>query len=453
LRGQKTIKRGKKKKIMNKKQFVTLGLVLATATGTTYAQKAKIKEANNAYDKATLALIADNKAEAEAQLNKAKAAADEAVANAETSGNASAWMAKAVTYISMSQLPAFQDQKAYKAGFDAFEKAVSLDAKIENKTDGIDAVVKNAGIFSFNDGISEFNKSNYDAAIAAFDVTKKAFGYKNGAYIKDNKAVYDTVLAQANMYSAYSSYYQKKYDEAIPKLEAAMANPVTTGTVDLYRVAAMSYGEQKNNAKQMATIEAAKKKFPGNKDIAADELNYYVAQGQQDLLVKKFEEAVAQDPSNPQYISNLGILYLNMATGKDGNTPANAEEMFKKAEAQMKKAIELESNNPIYQYQLGNMFVQKSDYIANQMNKLGSTKADNAKYDGLFNLRNSYLKESLTPFTAVERILEPKQKSSSISPDEKGYLLEALQAMGKIHAALNDPAKSAEYKAKLKSYE
>jgi hypothetical protein len=87
------------------------------------------------------------------------------------------------------------------------------------------------------------------------------------------------------------------------------------------------------------------------------------------------------------------------------------------------------------------------------MNKLGSTKADNAKYDGLFNLRNSYLKESLTPFTAVERILEPKQKSSSISPDEKGYLLEALQAMGKIHAALNDPAKSAEYKAKLKSYE
>lgn len=437
---------------MNKKQFVTLGLLLATAGGTTYAQKAKIKEANNAYDKATEALMLDKKAEAEAQLNKAKAAADEAVANAETSGNASAWMAKAVTYISMAQLPAFQDQKPYKAGFDAFEKAISLDAKIENKTDGIDAVVKNAGIFSFNDGISEFNKSNYDAAITAFDVTKKAFGYKNGAYIKDNKA-YDTVLAQANMYSAYSSYYQKKYDEALPKLEAAMANPITSGTVDLYRVAAMSYSEQKNVAKQLATIEAAKKKFPGNKDIAADELNYYVTQGQQELLVKKFEEAVAQDPSNPQYISNLGILYLNMATGKDGKVPDNAEELFKKAEAQMRKAIELESNNPVYQYQLGNMFVQKSDYIANQMNKLGSTKADNAKYDGLFNLRTSYLKESLTPFGAVERILEPKQKSNNISQDEKGYLLESLQAMGKIHAALNDPAKSAEYKAKLKSYE
>lgn len=439
---------------MNKKQFVTLGLLLAVASGTTYAQKAKIKEANNAYDKATIALASNNKAEAEAQLNKAKAAADEAVANAETSGNASAWMAKAITYIGMSQLPAFQDQRPYKTGFEAFEKAVSLDAKIENKTDGIDAVVKNAGIFSFNDGISEFNRSNYDAAIAAFDVTKKAFGYKNGVYIKgDNKAAYDTVLAQANMYSAYSSYYQKKYDEALPKLEAAMANPITTGTVDLYRVAAMSYGEQKNAAKQLATIEAAKKKFPGNKDIAADELNYYVAQGQQELLVKKFEEAVAQDPSNPQYISNLGVLYLNMATGKDGKAPANAEDMFKKAEAQMRKAIELDANNPVYQYQLGNMFVQKSDYIANQMNALTTSKADNAKYEGLSKLRTSYLKESLTPFGAVEKILEPKQKSNSISTDEKGYMLESFQAMGKIYAALNDPAKSAEYKAKVKSYE
>lgn len=438
---------------MNKKHLVTLGLTLATATGTTYAQKSKIREANSAYDKARAALILDKKEEAEAEFNKAKAAADEAVANAETSNNASAWMAKAVTYISMAQLPNFQEQKTYKSGFEAFEKSVSIDPKIENKTSSVDAVVKNAGIFAFNDGINEFNKSNYEAAISAFDVVNKAFGYKNGAYIKENKAVFDTIHAQANMYSAYSSYYQKKYEEALPKLEGAIANPITSGTIDLYRVAAMSYGEQKNTAKQLATIEAAKKKFPGNKDIAADELNYYVSLGQQDQLMKKFEEAVAQDPSNAQYISNLGILYLNVATGKDGKAPANAEELFKKAEAQMRKAIELESNNPIYQYQLGNMFVQKADYIATQMNALGSTKADNAKYDGLFNLRNSYLKESLTPFTSVVNILEPKQKSKSISPDEKGYLLEALQAMGKIYAAVNEPEKSAEAKAKLKSYE
>ncbi|RQO29756.1 hypothetical protein DBR32_14315 [Taibaiella sp. KBW10] len=437
---------------MNKKHIVTLGLLLAASAGSTYAQKSKIKEANNAYDKAREALILGNKPEAEKLLLKAKAAADEAVANAETATNAGAWMAKAVTYISLSQIESYQAGKTYKTGYEAFQKAITLDPKIEGKTDGIDNVLQNAGIFAFNDGINDFNKSNYDAAISAFDIVKGSFGHKNGEYIKANKA-FDTVLAQSNMYSAYSSYYSKKYDEAIPKLEAAIANPITTSSVDIYRVAAMSYGEQKNTAKQLALIESAKKKFPGNKDIAADELNYYVVQGKEDLLTKKFEEAVVQDPNNAQFVSNLGILYRNMAMGKEGKVPENAEELYKKSETSLKKAVQLESGNAIYQYQLGNMFVQKADYIATKMNALGSTKADNLKYDGFVTLRNSYLKEALAPFEAAERILEPKQKENKISTEEKGYFLETLQAVGKIHAALNNPEKSAEYKTKLKTYE
>lgn len=437
---------------MNKKQVLALGLLLAASAGTSFAQKSKIREANNAYDEARDALILGEKPKAEQLLVKAKAAADAAVANAETSNSAAAWMAKAVTYISLSQFDNFLADKTYKAGFEAFQKAISLDPKIEGKTDGIDNVMQNAGISAFNDGISDFNKSNYEAAISTFDIVKNTLGYKNGAYIKDNKS-FDTLLAQANMYSGYSSYYTKKYEEAIPKLESAMNNPITGSSVDLYRVTAMSYGEQKNTAKQMATLDAAKKKFPGNKDIAADELNYYVSQGKEDVLVKKFEEAVAQEPNNAQYVSNLGILYRNMAMGKDSKAPENAEELYKKSEASLKKAVSLDGANAVYQYQLANMFVQKADYIAAKMNALGTSKAESAKYDGLLNLRKSYLQEAAGPFDAVITALEPKQKAGKIAADEKGYLLDALQAMGAIQAQLNNPAKSKEYKDKLKSYE
>src|SRR5690606_34152543 len=128
---------------------------------------------------------------------------------------------------------------------------------------------------------------------------------------KDRKEV-DTLLADINYYEGFGYYSKKDYPKAISVLEEALKNPVTQSKVDPYRILAFSYGEVKNHAQQIATIEAAKKKFPANKDLEADELNYFISQGKETELINKFEGAVAKEPNNGLYVNNLAVLYRNM---------------------------------------------------------------------------------------------------------------------------------------------
>jgi len=446
---------------MNKKLLIVVGGLLLAST-TTFAQKAKIKEANKAFDKASEQMIlASSSANGNPEafnadaitepLLKAKAAADEAVANAETANNADAWFAKGVTYIELSRVPKFADKKYYNEGVDALKKAFSINPKIVNK-EGAENSIFNAGIFAFNGAIASLNENNYEDLFRALGTARDAFGFNDRKLFKDRKEV-DTLLADVNYYEGFGYYSKKDYPKAISVLEEALKNPVTQSKIDPYRILAFSYGEVKNPEKQIATIEAAKKKFPTNKDLEADELNYFISQGKETELINKFEGAVAKEPNNALYVNNLAVLYRNMGMEKNGKFADDATEWHKKAEETMKKALELEPNNAIYNYNLSTIYVIKGDYVANKMNALGSSKADNQKYDEMVKIRKGYLDQAVSALVKMESTLEPKFKSKSINPEEKGYLLEGVQTLGRIYAQMNNVEKSKEYRTKLENYE
>lgn len=447
---------------MNKKLLIVVGgLLLASAT--TFAQKSKIKEANKAFEKASEQIIiangtsngdpqAYNANEITEPLLKAKAAADEAVANAETANNADAWFAKGVTYIELSRVPKFADKKYYNEGMEALKKAFSINPKIVSK-DGAENSIFNAGIFAFNGALAELNDNNYDELFKALTTAKDAFNFNDRKLFKDRKAVVDTLLADINYYEGFGHYSKKDYPKAISILEEAMKNPITQAKVDPYRILAFSYGEAKNPEKQIATIEAAKKKFPNNKDLEADELNYFITQGKETELISKFESAVAKEPNNALYINNLGVLYRNMGMEKNGKFADNASEWHQKAEEQMKKALELEPNNAIFNFNLSTIYVIKGDYVGNKMNALGTSKADNQKYDEMVKIRKGYLDQAVSSLAKMESILDPKLKNKTINAEEKGYLFEGVQTMGRIYAQVNNVEKAREYREKLKNYQ
>jgi len=446
---------------MNKKLLIVVGgLLLASAT--TFAQKAKIKEANRAYEKAAEEMVKASAMSAgdpkgfnsdavTEPLLKAKAAADEAVVNAETANNADAWFAKGVTYIELSRVPKFADKKYYNEGIEALKKAFSINPKVVNK-EGAENSIFNAGIFAFNGALGELNEGNYDALFKALNTARDAFAFNDKKLFKDRKDR-DTLLADIDYYEGFGYYSKKDYPKAITVLEEALKNPITQGKLDPYRILAFSYGEVKNADKQIATMEAAKKKFPNNKDLEADELNYFITQGKETDLINKFEGAVAKEPNNSLYVNNLAVLYRNMGMEKNGKFADNASEWHKKAEDQMKKAIELEPNNAIYNYNLSTIYVIKGDYVANKMNSLGTSKTDNQKYDEMVKIRKGYLDQAIAALSKMESILEPKLKNKTINPEEKGYLFEGIQTMARIYAQMNNADKAKEYNEKLREYE
>lgn len=446
---------------MTKKSMIlAAGMLLVGATGA-FAQKSKIREANKAYDNALNQITiqsATNGSPAElskpeiiASLDKALEAANAAIAHPETANNADAWFAKGAILVEMSRLAHYADKKPYMEALAAFKKAHELNAKVVKKP-GFENALFNTAIFSFNGGISDINAQNYDGLIAAMRNAKGALTFDNNSLLSSQPSK-DTLIAQAEYYTAYGYYLKQDYQNAKKEMEQAIKNPINAANVDAYRILAFSYGETKDFDKQIAIIEAAKKKFPANKDLDADELNYYISQNKTSELLSKFEQAVQREPNNATYVSNLGVLYRNMGMSKDGKFPSDAASWQEKAEAQMKKALELEPNNGIYIYNLASLKLIQADYIAQQMNALGNSKADNIKYDELDKTRIGILKDALASLNKMEALLEPKLLSGKISQEEKGYYFEGLQTLGRVYGALNDVQKAKQYKEKLGDYE
>ncbi len=448
---------------MNKKALVVLCGILMTATTGAFAQKSKIREANKAYETAVGFIALKNASGSKsaedlsdpsiiAPLEKAIAAANEAVASSETANNADAWFAKGAILIEMSKVAHFSKQKPYLEAVEALSKAYELSPKVVKK-DGFEDLLMNAAIFSFNGGIGEINEEKYDDVVKSMRNVKTALIFDDNKLNKSRQGDKDTMIADAEYYIGYGQYLKKDFENAKISLEAALKNPITQKKPDAFRVLAFTYDKIKDFDKQIATIESAKKLFPKNKDLETDELNYYITQNKTAELVSKFEDAVTREPNNALYLNNLGVLYRNMGMEKDGKFPADAESWHKKAEAQMRKAIEIEPNNAIYSYNLSTVQVIKADLLGNQMNNLGSSKADNQKYDQLVILRANIINQALETLVKVEGILEPKLLSKKISGEEKGYYFDALQTMTRLYANINNPTKRTEYKNKLEDYE
>ncbi|HRP88766.1 MAG TPA: hypothetical protein PKX92_01880 [Edaphocola sp.] len=441
--------------MLKRKLIISCGLVLLS-TSFALAQKAKVKEANRAYSQAADQIIlastqgaatAYNSEKITEPLLKAKAAIDEATTNPETAENADAWVAKGMIYSDLARVPKFNDQNYYNESIKAFEKALALNPKSIKKQD-VETSIFNIGLFAFNGAISAVNSGKYDDVVQSMTTAKNALTFNNNSLFKDRKEK-DTIVADAEYYIGYGYYSKKDYPNTIKATEAALQNPINQKNLDAYRILAFAYGETKNYSKQIAIIEAAKAKFPTNKDLEIDELNYYISQGKETELVGKFEEAVKKNPDNPLYLNNLAILYRNLGSEKDGKFPEDAESWQNKADAKFNEAIKLDPQNHVFQYNLGNLLVTKADLLGNKMNKLGTSKLDNQKYDQFSAMRINYLKQAVTYFEKAASLLEPKFDSKKIGNDEQEYLFETWKTLSRLYGATNNPTKAKEIKDKM----
>jgi tetratricopeptide (TPR) repeat protein len=148
-----------------------------------------------------------------------------------------------------------------------------------------------------------------------------------------------------------------------------------------------AYSKDKQNDKMVATINEGLKKYPANKYLIGNLINYYLNNNKKEDAIKYLNEAIAKDPSNPQYYKIKGMMYL-----KDEN--------FEEAITSLSKAVELTPNDFDAQFECGLAYEKKGEKIIEKANSIKDIK----KYNAERSKGSEELKKSLPYFEKARSI-------------------------------------------------
>jgi hypothetical protein len=436
---------------MNKKMlFLSAGIMMATVS---FAQKDKLKEASKELEKATTS-AKEKPDEAAAAYQKGKAAIDAAVSHADTKDKPETWLTKAGIYIGMQENPKLNADNPYREGIAALKKAIELNKKLESDQQVVN-LLANGAFYSYNDGINTYNKSKFPEAYALFKDGQELLGPdKDKRFIL--MPVIDTIRAQSRMFMGLVSYYDSdngkntsKINDAITVLEPLKNSAYLSPDylANIYIVLAQSYEKKGDKEKQLAAIKEAKQKFPNDQNIDALEVNYALEHGTQGDAIKKMEDAIVKNPSNPELQLNLGILYATLAKPAGGAAPpANAAEYRKSAEAAYQKAISMAPDNGTYNYQLGSYYFNQAADIITVMNNLGNSKEDQRQYTELNKQKDDLFAKALPPLEKSRGLFEAKGK---LGAEEQKSYYNCLTGLKEIYVRMDQTDKAAEIRTKI----
>lgn len=189
---------------------------------------------------------------------------------------------------------------------------------------------------------------------------------------------------------------------------------------------ALIYVAQGKNDEALEAMSEARRENPSDLGLLLSEANVHLQMGNKDKFKALMEEATRQDPDNAELQYNLGVL---AAEGGD----------IKAAQEYYKKAIEL---NPDYTNAYTNMAVVilgGEEAIVEEMNGLGTSSADNKRYDELKEARSNLYREAI-PY--LEKSLELNKNN-----------INAAQTLVNIYGVLGETDKMKAMKAKVETME
>lgn len=366
-----------------------------------------------------------------------------------TQSDPKAWLTRGVVYLTMDQDPGYADKGHYKEATISYMKVIELKPNYE--TEQVNSGLMYGAYKSYNNAVMSYNAKKYDEAYELAKTTVDIHNLEGGKRFAGNKG-FDTVASGALVIQAYSAFYNGQADKALPVLEALKDNPIEGNNANTYLIITDVYKKKGDQAKELATLEEAKKRFPNNTNLRNEELNFYIRTKQQDKLIQKLEDAVKSEPENAIYQYNLANAYTNMAfpktDGKADAKPANYNDLITKAEAGFTKATTLDQENVGYQYDFGVLYFNQASQVTEEMNKYtGMTPEDEKKWAELQKVRDGLFAKAFPHLEKVYIAYEPKVKE--LDADNKFMYRSALSAMREIYARQNKLDKASELKVKL----
>jgi tetratricopeptide (TPR) repeat protein len=313
-------------------------------------------------------------------LDKAKEALDQALANESTSAWFNTYFAKGKLCQASFKSDKFKTLYAdpLDEAYTAYEKAIELDPKGGVKKKIITGLVYNSlAVDFYNQGSAKFDAKDFPGALKSFEAQIKITESDKYAGVVDTGMYYNAGLAAVN---------SSKYSDAIKYFEKC-AEMKYLGITPYFQMSE-AYLNMGDTAKAEATLTGLQAKFPTDKNVTLQLIDLYIKGGKNDEALKYLKIAKEADPTNYSLYYAGGIIYLN-------------ENKNDEAIVELSKSIELKPDVYDTQYGCGAAYINK----AADMFKVANDIMDVKKYSEAVDQANAVYSKALPYF---EKALELK---------------------------------------------
>ncbi len=395
------------------KQGIVFGLIMAVA-GMVSAQKFKVE---------SVAMILDNPGKAISEtwfddLGKCIEDIEQASQHPKTQLSPKMHYYYGLTYLHIETDGNDELKQKYPNALgiatDAFFKSIDNDLK-KKYTTRSKRYLLDCAIGHFNKGVNHYNAEKYDDALASYNQAARIIPMDEEGELKRRNITTET-LYQYSYYAAMNKGDNAKTKEFINKLiDAGYSDPKIY--LDMVRV----YLKENDTTNALKYIDLGKEIAPDNVSLINTELDIYLKQGRSQELIEKLDQAINADPGNKIYYFARAISYEKLL--KD-----------EKAEADYKKAIEVDDAYSDAYYNLGVIYINRCKPLAEQIDNT----YDDDKIETLENQIDELYKQAATQFEFALEVGEYDELSRK----------DLMGTMKRIYARLmqNNPEYTDRYK-------
>lgn len=285
----------------------------------------------------------------------------------------------------------YSEHKNYKNAAIAFEQFYRL---------------KNDTVFLYNAATSAYQDKDLGKAVKLFEELKN-IGY-DGA---------ETLFLATNKQTKKEETFTDKNQRDLMIKAGTHEKPRTERTpskrADIVKYIGAIYVEQGKNGQAIKAFEDARKMYPKDANIILQEAYIYHQLDNKEKFKELMQEAIRLEPNNADLHFNIGVINMQQ------DNIAEARKSFE-------QALKLKPNYAEAAINISTSYINEGNALISQMNALGNTKADTAKFDELRELKDNLFKKSAS---VLEDFIKANGNNTNI-----------LEQLKNIYAALSDTA-------------
>lgn len=275
------------------------------------------------------------------------------------------------------------DENALEVAWQAYQKAAELDIK-QKMTERLEVQYQNLIVDFSNQAVKFYNAGNFKNALQAFDRVfdiKKIIPGAGEASQIDTALMFNTavVALRAEEWATAEKYFKEtlKYGYELGKT---------------YPVLARALKEQGKKEESIEYLRKGHEANPQDMDILIELINYYLANEKSEEAENFLDAGIRHSPNNISFYRVKGNLY-------------EKTKRWKEAEAIYQKILEVDSNDYVALFNLGNIKLREVTELEKKVQDI----SDRAEYE----------KGKAELYKRYEEVLPYFEKSYQLKPDDR----------------------------------